>query len=105
MEIEPRECAGGNADAVMRAPGRETVADTTAWSEGHAPRPKHVADQPSAVWSHDRLVQGPQTQRGDRSAWLPVAVWLLVRRDLGVLNRCDACEQQVGAATIGVLVR
>jgi hypothetical protein len=49
MEIDRCECAGWNADAVMRQPASETVAAATEWSEGHALRPKRAADDPSFV--------------------------------------------------------
>ena len=85
MEIDPCESGGWNADAVMRRPASETCGPTE-WSEGHALRPKRVADDPSFVWSRDLLVEGPQSPRGDRPERLPFAVWLLVQRDLGVEN-------------------
>jgi hypothetical protein len=47
MEIDRGESGGWDADAVMRRPASETVAAATDWSEGHALRPKRVADEPS----------------------------------------------------------
>ncbi len=47
MEIDRCESGGWNADAVMRRPACATVAAATEWSEGHALRPKRVADDPS----------------------------------------------------------
>ena len=38
----------------------------TEWSEGHALRPKRVADDPSFEWSRDLLAEGPQPLHGDR---------------------------------------
>ena len=49
MEIDPCESGGWTADAVMRRPACETVAAAIEWSEGHALRPKRVADDPSFV--------------------------------------------------------
>jgi hypothetical protein len=49
MEIDRCESGGWNADTVMGRPTFETVADATDWSEGHALRPKRVADSPSFV--------------------------------------------------------
>ena len=49
MEIDRGESGGWTADAVMRRPACETVAAATEWSEGHALRPKRVADDPSFV--------------------------------------------------------
>ena len=49
MEIDRCESGGWDADAVMRRPASETVAAATEWSEGHALRPKRVADDPSFV--------------------------------------------------------
>jgi hypothetical protein len=49
MEIDPCESGGWDADAVMRRPACGTVAAATEWSEGHALRPKRVADDPSFV--------------------------------------------------------
>ena len=49
MEIGRRESGGWDADAVTRCPPSETVAAATEWSEGHALRPKRVADEPSFV--------------------------------------------------------
>jgi hypothetical protein len=47
MEIDRCESGGWNADAVMPRLGSETVAAATERSEGHALRPKRVADDPS----------------------------------------------------------
>ena len=47
MQIDRWESARRNADAVMRRLGSEAVAAATEWSEGHALRPKRVADDPS----------------------------------------------------------
>ncbi len=46
MEIDPCESAGWDPD-VMRRPACETVAAATERPEGHALRPKRVADDPS----------------------------------------------------------
>jgi hypothetical protein len=47
MEIDRCEFAGWNAGAVMRRLASEAVAAAAEWSEGHALRPKHVADDSS----------------------------------------------------------
>jgi hypothetical protein len=39
--------SGRDADAVMRRLSSETVVAATEWSDGHALRPKRVADEPS----------------------------------------------------------
>ena len=49
MEIDRGEPGGWNADAVTRRPACETVAAATERPEGHALRPKRVADDPSFV--------------------------------------------------------
>ena len=49
MDIDRGESGGWNADAVTRRLASETVAAATEWSEGHALRPKRVADDPSFV--------------------------------------------------------
>ena len=49
MEIDPDESGGWTAGAVMRRPACETVAAAAEWSEGHALRPKRVADDLSFV--------------------------------------------------------
>jgi hypothetical protein len=49
MEIDRCESGAWNADAVMRRLASETVAAATEWSEGHALRPKRVADESSFV--------------------------------------------------------
>jgi hypothetical protein len=49
MEIDRCESEAWNADAVMRRLASETVAAATEWSEGHALRPKRVADESSFV--------------------------------------------------------
>jgi hypothetical protein len=48
-EIERCEFWVGDADAVMRRRASEAAPAATEWSEGHAPRPKRVADDPSFV--------------------------------------------------------
>jgi hypothetical protein len=88
----------------MRRPASEKAA-ATEWSEGHALRPKRVADEPSVERSRDLLVEGPQSPRGDRPERLPLAVWLPVQRDLGVQNASDACARQVDASAVGVPAR
>ena len=47
IETDRRESGGWDADAVMLRPALETVTAATEWSEGHALRPKRVADEPS----------------------------------------------------------
>jgi hypothetical protein len=47
MEMDRCESGRWNGDAVMRPLAAETVTATTEWSEGHALRPKRVADEPS----------------------------------------------------------
>ena len=49
IEIDRCESGGWNVDAVMRRPASETVVPGAEWSEGHALRPKRVADDPSFV--------------------------------------------------------
>ncbi len=49
MEIDRCESGSWNADAVIRRLASETIAAVTEWSEGHALRPKRVADDPSLV--------------------------------------------------------
>jgi hypothetical protein len=49
MEIDPCESGGWDPDVVMRRHGCETVAAATERPEGHALRPKRVADDPSFV--------------------------------------------------------
>jgi hypothetical protein len=49
MEIDPCESEGWDSDVVMRRPACKTVAAATECSEGHALRPKRVADGPSFV--------------------------------------------------------
>ena len=104
MKIDPCDSGGWNADAVMRRPAAEKAA-ATEWSEGHALRPKRVADDPSFELSRDLLAEGPQSPRGDRPERLPSAVWLLPQRDLGDQSASHACEQQGDARAVGVLGR
>jgi hypothetical protein len=49
MEIDRCESGSRNDDAVMRRLASYTVAAATAPSEGHALRPKRVAEDPSFV--------------------------------------------------------
>ncbi len=49
MEIDRFESAGWDAGAIMRRPASEALAAATEWSEGHALRPKRVADASSFV--------------------------------------------------------
>jgi hypothetical protein len=49
IEIGRCESAGRGSDAVMRRPAPETAAAATERSDGHALRPKHVADEPSVA--------------------------------------------------------
>jgi hypothetical protein len=46
MQIDRRQSAGWD-DAVMRQLASATVSAATEWSEGHALRPKRVADDSS----------------------------------------------------------
>jgi hypothetical protein len=48
-EIDRCGSGGWNADAVMRRPASATVAAATEGSDGHALRPKRVADAPSVA--------------------------------------------------------
>jgi hypothetical protein len=89
----------------MRPLDSETVTAATEWSEGHALCPKRVADEPSFELSRDPLVEGPQSPRGDRPQRLPLAVWLLVQRDLGVQNASYARDHQVHTSAVGVPAR
>ena len=61
MEIDRCESGGWDADAVMRHPASESVSAATEGSEGHALRPKRVADDPSFVRSRDLLVKVPHS--------------------------------------------
>jgi hypothetical protein len=105
MEIDRRESGRWNGDAVIRRPALQIVTAATGWSEGHALRPKRVADDPSFESSRDPLVEGPQSPRGDCPERMPLAVWLLVQSDLGVHNASYAREQQVDAPAVGVPAR
>ena len=56
IEIDCCESGGSNADAVMRRPASEAVAAGAQWSEGHALRPKRVADNLLRKgWASSRL--------------------------------------------------
>ena len=71
--------------------------------EGRALRPKRAADDPSFVRSREALVAGPQAPRGDHLEQLPLAVQLVVQRDLGVHNAGEVRDQQVETRPFGVV--
>ena len=90
MEIDRCESGGWNADAVMRRRACATVAAATEWSEGHALRPKRVADDPSFEWSRVLLVGAPRPDQEILVGGCPLPP--AQQRDLGVDEASEVCD-------------
>jgi hypothetical protein len=91
-EIDGCHSRGWNGDAVIGRPACEAVAAWTAWFEGHALRPKRVADEPSFEWSRDLLVGAPRPDQEIPVGGCPLPA--AQQRDLGVDEASKVCDRQ-----------